>query len=374
MSVPPPTAETALPVPADATGAVETLLREAARAGFSDLHLDPDEGGLSVRARRDGVLRALCRWPRELAAPMVGRLKTLAELLVYRTDLPQEGRIPREVSGVGLEVRVATYPTACGERVALRLPSRAEAQGLAELGLGEEVRAALAEAIAAPDGVLLLTGPSGSGKTSTLYACLRELVRAPVLRSIVTVEDPIEARIPGVAQTAVAPAAGLDFPRALRSLLRQDPDVILVGEIRDPETAQIALQAGLTGHLVGSTLHAGRAPLVFARLLDMGVEPFVLTTVVRGVLAQRLVRRLCGGCAGAGCEECAESGFRGRLPIASWLPMLPALRAAILARADGPALTAAAAVPDLWEDGRRLVAAGLTRTDELARILGPPAD
>jgi len=339
----------------DAVDLVRRLLAAARARGASDLHLDPFEGGLEVRARVDGILEVLDFVPVGLAPRVLGRLKALAELLAYRADLPQEGRIPAERSGVDAEVRVATYPSLFGERAALRFDARDHRDELADLGLAGDVFAAVAAAVTQPDGVVLLTGPSGSGKTTTLYACLRHLAAERPRRGIVTVEDPIERRVAGVTQTEVNPAAGLTFPRALRSLLRQDPDAILVGEIRDPETAAIALEAGLTGHLVLSTVHAGTAPEVFARLLDMGVEPFVLTTVVRGVLAQRLLRRADGS---------------GRLPVTQWVGMNPALRAAVKERGDGDALAAAADVPSLRHRAEALVARGLVTTEEVRRVLG----
>jgi type II secretory ATPase GspE/PulE/Tfp pilus assembly ATPase PilB-like protein len=347
---------------ASATDAVDRLLRRARATGCSDLHLDPDERGLLVRARRDGALEELEVLPATLVPTVLGRLKSLSDLLVYRTDVPQEGRIRAERSPTGAEVRVATFPTILGERAALRLDApEAAAPDLPALGLPPLLLAGLRRAVEQPSGVVFLTGPSGSGKTTTLYACIRHLAGAGSPRSVVTVEDPVERRLPGVAQTQVNPAAGLDFARALRSLLRQDPEVILVGEIRDRETASIALEAGLTGHLVVSTVHAGTAPGVFARLLEMGVEPFVLTTAVRGVLGQRLVRRREG------------EGFRGRRLLAEWLPMTPGLRAAILDRADAEGLAAAAAAEgfrSIREEAAALVAAGGTTEDEVLRVLG----
>lgn len=249
-------------------------------------------------------------------------------------------------------------------------------RSLAELGLDDRVREALTAAIEQPDGVILLTGPSGSGKTTTLYSCLRHLVDSGPERTIVTVEDPVERRIDGVVQTEVRAAAGLDFARALRSLLRQDPDVILVGEVRDRETAATALEAGLTGHLVASTVHAGSAAEVFARLLEMGVEPFVLTTTVRGVLAQRLLRRLCPAdrCAGDACATCDGTGYSGRALLVEWLPMHTALRAAVLERRDGVALAAAArdcGFETLRAAADRMVAQGITDAEEVRRVLGP---
>jgi general secretion pathway protein E len=350
-------------VPA-AVQAVEQVLRAAFERGASDVHLDPGPGAVAVTIRRDGVLERLADLPGDLATRLAGRLKALADLLAYRTDVPQEGRIPAARSGLGVEVRVATFPTLHGERVALRLDAPDGGPvSLEALGLADSVREALAAAITEPEGVVLLTGPSGSGKTTTLYACLRHLVTGPVPRSIVTVEDPVERAIAGVSQSEVDPAAGLDFARALRSLLRQDPDVILVGEIRDRETARTALEAGLTGHLVCSTIHAGTAAYVFARLLDLGAEPFVVTTAVRGVLAQRLLRR----------RRPDGPGYAGRVLVSEWLPMGPALRRAILDRGDGEALEAAAERSghrSLREDAERLVAKGVTDREEVDRVLG----
>tara|TARA_R110002072_G_scaffold25443_4_gene85022 strand:+ start:36022 stop:37128 length:1107 start_codon:yes stop_codon:yes gene_type:complete len=362
-------------IDAPAVAIVERLLRTALDRGASDVHLDPGEHGVRVRMRRDGVLQTIETLPVELGQHIVGRCKALAELLVYRRDVPQEGRITAERSGLGCELRVATYPTLFGERVALRLDARGGSpRVLAELGLQDEVCAALQHAVSQPEGVVLLTGPSGSGKTTTLYSCLHHLVQNGPERTIVTVEDPVERRIEGIVQTEVDPVAGLGFARALRSLLRQDPDVLLVGEIRDHETASIALEAGLTGHLVASTLHAGSAAEVFARLLEMGVEPFVMTTTVRGVLAQRLLRRVCPDDAcGSECDQCHGTGYVGRQLVAEWLPMSPALRQAILARGDGEELAVAAAnsgFRTLREAAEQLVALGVTDQQEVERVLG----
>lgn len=362
-------------IDAPAVAIVERLLLAARDRGASDLHLDPGEGGVRVRMRRDGALQTVESLPAELSQHLVGRCKALADLLVYRRDVPQEGRITAERSGFGCELRVATYPTLFGERVAIRFDAPDGApRPIAELGLEPEACAALRQAIEQPDGVVLLTGPSGSGKTTTLYSCLRHLVDNGPERTIVTVEDPVERRIEGIVQTEVDPVAGLDFARALRSLLRQDPDVLLVGEIRDRETAGIALEAGLTGHLVATTLHAGSAPEVFARLLEMAIEPFVLTTTVRGVLAQRLLRRLCrADDCGDACSQCQGSGYAGRQLVAEWLPMTPELRQVVLARGDGSDLAAAAAnsgFRGLRAAAQQLIERGITDALEVERVLG----
>lgn len=351
-------------VESPAVAAVERLLRRACALGASDLHLDPIEDGLRVTARRDGVLEPVETLPVELAPRIVGRLKALADLLAYRSDVPQEGRIPAARSGTGVELRVATFPTLLGERVALRFDAPAGSPAsVAELGLAPEVEASLTDALAQPQGVILLTGPSGSGKTTTLYACVRHIAAQSTPRTMFSIEDPIERRISDLVQTSVNEPAGLSYAHALRSLLRQDPDVLLLGEIRDPETASMALEAGLTGHLVASTIHAGTGPEVFTRLLQMGIEPFVLTTAVRGVLALRLVRRI----------DADDEGYSGRVLVAEWTPMTDGLRTAIVEHGDAPSIAAAAQAAgarDLWAEAERLVALGLTTREEVERVLG----
>ena len=340
---------------------VRRLLEFARAAGASDLHLDPVEAGLAVRARINGVLEESETLSPEFGPATIGRLKAMADLLAYRTDVPQEGRIPASRSGIDMEVRVATYPTLLGERAALRFDAPGGlAHGLDALGLPAAALRGLEHALAQPEGVILLTGPSGSGKTTTLYAALAHIREQAIPRSMVSVEDPVERRIRGVTQTEVNPASGLDFATALRSLLRQDPDVILVGEIRDRETAAIALEAGLTGHLVAATIHAGTASQVFTRLLEMGVEPFVATTAVRGVLAQRLVRRLAPD----------GEGYDGRVLIAEWLEMGPELRRAVLDRSDGSALADATGHTTLRTCAEKLVSDGVTTPEEIDRVLG----
>ena len=272
---------------------VDLILEESRKASASDVHLQPTPDGLEMRWRIDGVLRKTGLLPASLAANTVARLKVLAELLTYRTDVPQEGRI-RGATGQG-EVRVSTFPTLHGEKAVIRLFAEAgRFLLLADLGLPDDVRDGLAQALRETSGAILLTGPAGSGKTTTIYACLREMVEATQgRRSLTTLEDPIEVAVPGVTQSQVNPSAGFDLATGLRSLLRQDPEVIVVGEVRDRSTAEVAFQASLTGHLVLSTFHAGSAAGAVGRLSDMGIEPYLLRSGLLAVVSQRLVRTLC---------------------------------------------------------------------------------
>ena len=282
--------------PADpryATDAVERVLSAARSNGASDVHFQPGRDGLNLTWRIDGVLLPVASIPIRIAPNIVARLKVLAELLTYRTDVPQEGRIrgaPGEV-----EMRVSTFPTLFGEKAVVRMfASPGLFLRLADLGLPEAVRDGLGQLLGETSGAIVLSGPAGSGKTTTIYACLRELAaRSSGQRSLATLEDPIESVVPGVAQSQVNLAAGLTLESGLKSLLRQDPEVIAIGEIRDRATAETALQAALTGHLILTTFHAGSACEVIGRLLDMGIEPYVLRSGLRAVVAQRLVRRLC---------------------------------------------------------------------------------
>jgi type II secretory ATPase GspE/PulE/Tfp pilus assembly ATPase PilB-like protein len=364
--------------PERASRLVETVLRDAVRRAASDVHLEPTHSAVEVRYRLDGVLNTVAALDRELAPNLVARLKVLAELLTYRVDIPQEGGIRGSAAGYGVEMRVSTFPTIHGERVVVRLfDPTGRLLDLEDLGLVPELLAAWTDLLRERTGALLLTGPSGSGKTTTIYACLRYLVRAGGSgRHIVTIEDPVEQVLEGVSQSQARPGTEFDFARGLRSLLRQDPEVIMIGEVRDPETADIAVQAALTGHLVFSTLHAGSACGVIGRLLDMGVEPYLLTSGLRAVLNQRLVRRLCPDCSGrlAGCDRCARTGYRGRLLLAELLTFDDPLRQAILARSDTATLEAVARRPGrrtLREAAGQAVADGLTTHQEIERVLGP---
>jgi general secretion pathway protein E len=382
---------------------VDAILAQAVHAGASDVHFEPTYAALIVRMRLDGVLQRVATLPRELCGNVVARLKVMADLLTYRLDVPQEGRaratVPGPAGAAGgvlgdaaeVDFRVSTFPTIHGERAVVRLfDPEARSFALAELGLGAGVRERLERVLADTSGLLLLTGPSGSGKTTTIYACLSHLVRASGGgRHMVTLEDPVEVALEGVSQSQVAPAAGFDFARGMRSLLRQDPEVILIGEIRDRETAQIAVEAGLTGHLVISTLHAGSACGVVGRLLEMGIEPYLLTSSLKAVVNQRLVRRLCIACArpepgeapppadpswqAVGCSQCFGTGYRGRKLLAEMLEIDATLRRAVLQRHDTGQLEQLArgqGQETLWDAARDALARGEVSRDELHRVLG----
>jgi type II secretory ATPase GspE/PulE/Tfp pilus assembly ATPase PilB-like protein len=355
--------------------AVDIVLTDAVRRGASDVHFEPTPAAMEVRSRVDGVIRLVATMPRELAPNVVGRLKVLADLLTYRVDIPQEGGVRPGATTAAADMRVSTFPTVHGEKAVVRVfQTAARLTDLDDLGLPPDVYRTLTRLLGERSGAILLTGPSGSGKTTTIYACLRRLAGDGAGRHIVTIEDPVEQWVAGVSQSQARPGSEFDFARGLRSLLRQDPDVIMVGEIRDRETAAVAAEAALTGHLVFSTLHAGSACGVVGRLLDMGVEPYLLTSGIKGILNQRLLRRRCDDCRGAGCERCVGTGFRGRFLVAEVLTPDVAFRRAILARADADELEAVAARSD-WRTIRAAadaaVAGGLTTADEVVRVLGP---
>jgi type II secretory ATPase GspE/PulE/Tfp pilus assembly ATPase PilB-like protein len=363
---------------------VDLVLGEAVRRSASDVHFEPTHRAVEVRYRLDGVLHRTASLSRELAPNIVARLKVLADLLTYRLDIPQEGRLREATKTYGVDMRVSTFPTVHGEKVAVRIfDAGAQALDLEQLGFPPDLLQSLLAMLKERTGAILLTGPSGSGKTTTIYACLRHLVRAEAgRRHIVTIEDPVEQVIEGISQSQARPGTEFDFARGLRSLLRQDPEVIMIGEIRDPETAAIAVEAALTGHLVFSTLHAGSACGVVGRLLDMGIEPYLLTSGLRGILNQRLVRRLCPDCRrqvqsvweAAGCGRCAQTGYQGRLLLSQLLMIGEPLRQAILAKADTPALEATASRDGgltIWSAANEAAANGLTTLEEIERVLGP---
>lgn len=355
-----------------AAPAVDLVLADAVHRRASDVHFEPTPQGVNIRFRLDGVLHAAAQLPGDLGPNLVARLKVLAELLTYRTDIPQEGSIRKEA---GADMRVSTFPTIHGEKVVVRLfETGGQALKLEQLGLGPELLDDLRRRLEERTGALFCTGPSGSGKTTTIYACLRHLVcSGGAGRHIVTIEDPVEQVIEGVSQSQVRPGTEFDFARGLRSLLRQDPEVIVIGEVRDRETAGIAIEAALTGHFVISTLHAGSTCGVIGRLLEMGIEPYLLTSSITGILNQRLIRRRCVACGGTGCDHCSRTGYRGRVLLAELLTLDEPLRQAVLARADVAGLESAAsrgARTTLASAAARAVAEGLTTDAEIARVLG----
>lgn len=346
---------------------LERLIKQAERAEASDVHLHMREGLAEVAFRLDGVLTPAASLPAEVADRVFGRIKFLARLKTYQESLPQDGRIEKAAVNARSDIRVATYPTVTGEKIVLRLFHTNEVRALAELEFAAEVRAELERFLAQTAGLLLLTGPAGSGKTTTIYACLHHLAQSKE-RHIITVEDPAEQIIPGIMQTEVNEARGLDFAKAARHLLRQDPQVLVLGEIRDEETANLAVRAALTGHLVISTLHAGSCKGVFERLLAMCTDPSAVASAVELVFNQRLLRRRCHDCSGKGCPTCLATGYRGRLPLVEWLRVNDALRRRIAARE----LDGIAAQPSLAASARGLIQAGLTDEKEVARVLGSP--
>jgi type II secretory ATPase GspE/PulE/Tfp pilus assembly ATPase PilB-like protein len=373
---------------------VDLILAEAVRRSASDVHFEPTHRAVEVRYRLDGVLQQVASLNRELAPNLIARLKVMAELLTYRLDIPQEGSIRQELNSTGADMRVSTFPTIHGERVVVRIfDVSGETLDLEQLGLPGDLLDSLLDLLRERTGAILLTGPSGSGKTTTIYACLRHLVRlGGGGQHILTIEDPVEQVIEGVSQAQARPGTEFDFARGLRSVLRQDPEVIMIGEIRDRETAFIAIEAALTGHLVFSTLHAGSACGVIGRLLEMGIEPYLLTSGLKGILNQRLVRRLCDACRqpveekdiasrwpmrshrAVGCGACAGTGYRGRILLAELLMLDSSLRQVILARSDTATLEAEAnrsGRSTLWTAAERAVAEGLTTAEEIERVLGP---
>ena len=349
---------------------LNALLTQAARDGASDIHIEPYERHSSVRFRIDGSLREVVQPNRALHAALISRLKIMADLDIAERRLPQDGRISLRIGTRAVDVRVSTLPSAHGERAVLRLLDKSEGKlSLEALGMQGEVLKRFEHLVTQPHGIILVTGPTGSGKTTTLYAALSRLDAGS--SNIMTVEDPIEYELAGVGQTQVNAKIELTFAKALRAILRQDPDVIMIGEIRDFETAQIAIQASLTGHLVLATLHTNDATSAVTRLTDMGVEPFLLSSSLLGVLAQRLVRKLCLTCHGAGCSACGHTGYAGRSGVYELLVTDDAIRAQIHNRASEADIRSAALAAGMTlmrDDGERLVQAGLTSREELVRV------
>jgi type II secretory ATPase GspE/PulE/Tfp pilus assembly ATPase PilB-like protein len=371
-------AEAPPPGSADLSGSVvrlvDELIAEGIRAAASDIHLEPEEQGIAVRHRIDGVLRQARVLPRAIAPSLVSRVKILSGLDIADRLRPQDGRARVAVTGAVVDLRVSTLPASHGEKVVIRvLDGSAGLRTLDAIGFAPGELRRIRGLLEQREGLLLVTGPTGSGKTTTLYAALREVQARGV--NVVTVEDPIEYRLPGIVQVQVHERAGLTFSKALRSIMRQDPDVILVGEIRDRETAEIAIQASLTGHLVLSTLHTNDAASAVTRLIDIGIPGYQIATAVKGVVAQRLLRRVCAACRAAGCDACEGSGFRGRIAIAEILVAGPEFERRVSSGASTESIAEAArsgGCITLWESGQELVRSGQTTIDELRRVAAEP--
>lgn len=394
---------------------VDAALAHAAAHNASDVHLEPWRDTSTVRFRIDGILHDVARLPRAHHEKIAGRVKILARIISYVKDTPQDGRIEPDATPCGMALRVSTFPTVEGEKIVIRVLDMGHALfSMDALGFDAQTVEALRNLVMRPNGTILLTGPASSGKTTTIYSLLNEILlrRNPVPHTV-TIEDPVECRLGRISQSQVNTHAGFTYEAALKALLRQDPEVVMLGEIRDPETARAAIQAGLTGHLVISTIHSGTAAGVFTRLLDMGVEPYLVASSITGVLSQRLLRRTCPDCAqpyppdpalaarlglsvsgegqpisnsavnlpspplfrrGAGCPACLGIGYRGRMAVGELLLVNEDISNRILSRprtSDLNDAALAAGMRPLWQDAAARVAAGQTTVEEIARVIGP---
>ncbi len=357
---------------------VDSLIRRAIDARASDVHFEPGDTRMRVRYRIDGLLRDIEQLPTAIAPNIVARLKVLAGLLTYRSDIPQEGGIAHGEDGFPCDIRVATFPTVRGERIVLRIMAHAyRFLKLDDLGHDPKLLTRLTQLLARPQGLLLVCGPAGSGKTTTLYACLEHILRERPGVSILSVEDPVEIRLDGVTQIEIESARGLTYPVALRSLLRQDPEVLMIGEIRDAEVAEIIIEAALTGHLVLSTMHSGSVAEAIVRLREMGIPPYQLTSTLAGVLAQRLLRTSAGDksrsapAKGDLSDAGGAKSYSSRQAVGHFVEVTAGLREAILSGADSAALSNPSLCPgSLRTDAQRLLDVGLTTPEEVRRVIG----
>jgi general secretion pathway protein E len=373
------------------------LIAEAIQQKASDIHFDPSPEGLKIRYRIDSVLHPRLSPPQEYQSKLITRIKVMAQLDIAERRLPQDGRIKVHMGGKEIDFRVSTMPVADGERIVLRILDKDNVIiDMHSLGMNNTTRALLSKLITLPEGIILVTGPTGSGKTTTLYSALKKIYSESI--NIITIEDPVEYNLPGIAQINVQPKIGLSFAKGLRHILRQDPDIIMVGEARDKETAEIAIQAALTGHLVLTTLHTNDAPSAMTRLIDMGIEPYLLSSSIKGVLAQRLVRTICPHCKeayspsdeelaslslarediatgtlykGKGCSLCFKTGYKGRQGIYELMTMSSTIKRQISHNADASAIRSIAlqeGMESLYNNGSDLVLQGVTTIEEVLRV------
>jgi len=349
---------------------VNMMIMDAVQERASDIHIEPEENKLSIRFRIDGVLRQEKMPPKHFQSAIISRVKVLANLDIAERRKPQDGRFHMKMGSRAIDIRVSSVPTSYGENIVMRLLDSASVLfGLDQLGFSQATLKAYQGLLGRPNGIILVTGPTGSGKTSTLYASLNS-INTPD-KNIITIEDPVEYRLEGIRQIQVNPQVDLTFANGLRSILRQDPDVIMVGEIRDVETAEIAIQAALTGHLVFATLHTNDAPGAVTRLLDMSVEPFLISSSVVGVVAQRLVRTFCKDCKGKGCKTCHDTGYRGRQGINELLMFNEEVRELVMKKASSEEIRRAAikaGMKSLRDDGLDKVEEGITSKEEVFRV------